>query len=103
MTQAESTPPVTPPPVIFASDSFATFSRAIKDGYSLVFTLSSIPTSATRGPNADLSHDEGSEEVIEYFDDEPIMKTHVSDFDEASNDEHTDTRFCTHNLILEGS
>ena len=91
MTQAESTPPVTPLPVISTSDSFATFSQAVKDGYSLVFTLSSIPTSATRGPNADLSHDEGSEEVLEYFDDEPIVKTQVSDFDEASNDEHIDT------------
>lgn len=47
----------------------------------MVVTLSSIPNSATRGLDIDLSSDEGSEEVLEDSKDEPIMKTRVSNFD----------------------
>ena len=43
-----------------------------------MITPSSIPTSATRGPNADLSS-EGSEDVLEDPDDEPTIKKRVSD------------------------
>ena len=53
----------------------------MKDGSSLVVTPSSIPSSATCGPDADLSSDEGSEEVLEYSNDEPTMKKRISDFD----------------------
>jgi len=79
MTQAKSAPPITPPPIISASDPFADLSWAIKDGSSLVVTLSSIPTSTTQGPNADLSPDEGSKGILKDSDDEPVMKTRVSD------------------------
>ena len=49
------------PLVIFTSDPFATLSQAVKDGFSLVVTLSSIPSSAMRGPNADLSSEESKD------------------------------------------
>ena len=49
----------------------------MKDGSSLVVTPSSIPSSATRGLDADLFSDEGSEEVLEDSEDEPVMKTRV--------------------------
>lgn len=58
------------PPVILASNLFAVLSQAVKDGFSLVVNPSSIPNSATRGSNADLSSDEGSEEVFEDSEDE---------------------------------
>ena len=77
MTQAESTPPVTPPLVIFASDPFTA-----------LVTPSSIPTSNTRGADVDLSLNEGSKEVLKDFDDEPIVKPQVSNSDEASDDKH---------------
>ena len=57
----------------------------MKDGSFLVVTPSSIPTSTTRGPDADLSLDEGSEEVLEDSEDEPVMKTRVSDSNEDSD------------------
>ena len=57
-------------------------SIAVKDGSSLVVTPSSIPSSATRGPDADLSSDERSEEALEDSEDELVLKTTVSDFDE---------------------
>ena len=57
----------------------------MKDIFSLVVTSSSIPSSASRRPNADLSSDEGLKEVFEDSEDEPILKTRVSDFDEASD------------------
>ena len=37
----------------------------LKDGSSLVLTPSSFPSSATQGPDADLSSNKGSEEVLE--------------------------------------
>ena len=55
---------------------------AVKDGFSLVVILSSIPSSATRGPDVDLSSDEGFKEVLEDSEDELVMKTTVSEFDE---------------------
>ena len=69
-TQIESTP-VTPL-VIFTGDPFAALSQAVKDGSSLVVTLSSIPISAICGPDATLSSEE-SEDVLEDHDDEPIL------------------------------
>ena len=46
----------------------------MKDVSSLVVTHASIPSSATRGPDVDLSFDEESEEVLEDFEDEPTIK-----------------------------
>ena len=46
----------------------------MNDGFSLVVTLSSIPSSITRRPDVDLSSDEGSEEVFEDSNDEPVVK-----------------------------
>ena len=53
----------------------------------LVVTPLSIPNSATRGPNADLSSDEGFEEVLENSKDEPVMKKRVSDSEEDGGGE----------------
>ena len=50
-------------------------------------TSSFIPSSATRGPNADLSFDEGFEEVLNDSEDEPIMKKRVSDSDKDDGGE----------------
>ena len=47
----------------------------MKDGFSLVVTLSSIPSFATRGLDVDLSSDKGSKEVLKDSKDEPVMKT----------------------------
>lgn len=63
------------PPVISTSDPFIALSQAVKDGSCLVVTPSSIPSSATRGPNAGLSSDEGSEEVFENSKNELVVKT----------------------------
>ena len=71
--QTESASHVTSP-VISASDPFAALSQAVKDVSSLVVTHASIPSSATRGPDVDLSFDEESEEVLEDFEDEPTIK-----------------------------
>ena len=46
----------------------------MKDVSSLVVTHASIPSSATRGPDVDLSFDEESKEVLEDFEDEPTIK-----------------------------
>ena len=54
----------------------------MKGGSSLVVTPSSIPSSTTQGPDADLSSNEGSEEVLEDSEDELVMRTMVSDFEE---------------------
>lgn len=59
----------------------------MKDGSSLVVTHSSIPSSDTRGPDADLSS-EKSKEVLENFDDEPTMKKTVSNSNKEEGDEH---------------
>ena len=53
-------------------------------------TPSSIPSSATRGPDADLSS-EGSEDILEDPDDEPIIKNMISKSDkEESADSETE-------------
>ena len=46
----------------------------------MVITPSSIPSSATCGPNVDLSS-EGSKDVLEDPDDDPILKKRIFDFD----------------------
>ena len=56
----------------------------MKDDSSLVVTHSSIPSSATRGPDVDLSS-EGSEDILEDPDDEPVPKKRISDSDEEEN------------------
>ena len=81
--QIEVASPVTPL-VISTNDPFATLSQAVKDGSSLVITPSFIPNFATRGPDADLSS-EGSEDILEDPDDEPILKKRISD----SNDKES--------------
>ena len=51
---------------------------------SLVVTPSSIPGSATRGPDLDLSL-EGSADIFEDPDDVPVLKRTISDFDEEGS------------------
>ena len=75
-TQNETTP-VTPL-VIFTSDPFAALSQAVKDGSSLVVTPSSIPISATRGPDAALS----SKDILEDPDDELVLGRRISESEE---------------------
>ena len=81
--QTEAASPVLPL-VISTSDPFAALSQAVKDGSSLVVTLSSIPSSATRGPNTNLSS-KGSEDILEDPDDEPVLKKRISDSDEKES------------------
>ena len=81
--QTEVTSPVTPL-VIFISDPFVVLSQAVNDGSSLVVTPSSIPSSATCGPDVDLSS-KGSEDVLEDPDDEPVSKKRISNSDEEEN------------------
>ena len=59
----------------------------MKDGSSLVVTPSSIPSSATRGSDADLSS-EGSEDILENPDDEPTMKKKIFDFKKEESTKH---------------
>ena len=56
----------------------------MKDGSSLVVAPSSIPSSATRRPNANLSF-KGSKEVFEDPDDEPTKKKRISDSNEEES------------------
>ena len=70
--QIGSASPATP--VIFANDPFASLSQVVKNGFSQVVTPSSIPSSAIRWLDADLSSHEGSEKVLEDSEDRPIMK-----------------------------
>ena len=72
------------PLVISTSDPFAALSQVVKDGSSLVVTLSSIPSSATRGLDTDLSS-KGSKDIFEDPDDEPVLKKRISDFDEEKS------------------
>ena len=65
----------------------------------MVVTLSSIPSSATHGPDADLSF-EGSEDVLEDPDDEPTMKKMASDFEEEESVEHEAEFMGMHLLIF---
>ena len=81
--QIEVAPPVTPL-VISTSDPFAVLSQAVKDGSSLVVTPSSIPSSATRGPDVDLSF-EGFEDVLEDPDNEPVLKKRIFDSDDEES------------------
>ena len=84
--QTEVASPATPL-VISTSDPFVALSQAVKDGSSLVVTPSSIPSSATRGLDADLSFEE-SEEVLEDPDDKPTMKKKVFDSEDEEGAEH---------------
>ena len=81
--QTKTTSPVLPL-VISTSDPFAAISQAAKGGASLVVTPSSIPSSATRGPDSDLSS-EGSDDILEDPDDAPVLKKRISDSDEEGS------------------
>ena len=81
--EVEVSSPVTPI-VISTNDPFAALSQAVKDGFSLVVTPSSIRSSTTRGPDADL-FSEGSEDVLENPDNKPILKKRISDFDDEES------------------
>ena len=72
------------PFVISTSDPFAALSQAVKDGSSLVVTPSSIPSSATRGPDAGLSSEE-FEDILEDPEDEPILKKRIFYSDEEES------------------
>ena len=72
------------PLVISTSDPFAAISQAAKGGASLVITPSSIPGSATGGPDMDLSS-EGSDNILEDPDDAPILKKRIFDSDEEGS------------------
>ena len=87
------------PLVISTSDPFAALSQAMKDGSSLVVTPSFIPSSATRGPDADLSF-KGFKDVLEDPDYEPTMKKRVYDSEEEENAKHEVEFMGTHLLIL---
>ena len=87
--QRGATPPATTqiettsvtPLVISTGDPFAALSQAMKDGSSLVVTPSSIPISATRGPDVDLSSEE-FENIPEDLDDEPVLGRRISESEE---------------------
>lgn len=99
--QTESTSPLTPL-VISAIDPFLALSQAVKNGSSLVVTQSSIPSSATRGPDADLSSNEGSDEVFEDSKDEPVIKTIVfySDEDNIGGEQEVEAMgMCISSLV----
>ena len=81
-TKIETTP-VTPL-VISTDDPFVALLQAVKDGSSLVVTPSSIPISATRGPDADLSSKE-SEDILEDPDDKPVLGRRISEFEEEES------------------
>lgn len=99
--QVESASPATPL-IISTSNPFPALSQAVKDGSSLVVTPSSIPSSATHGPNVDLSSDEGFEVVLEDSNDEPTMKKKVSDSDEEESGEHKIEAMGTYSLHVLG-
>ena len=56
----------------------------MKDGSSLVVTPSSIPSSATRGLDANLSSEE-SKNILEDPEDEPVLKKRISDSDKEES------------------
>ena len=70
--------------MISTSDLFADISQAAKGSASLVVTPSSIPGSATRGPDLDLSL-KGFADIFEDLDDVPVMKRTISDSDEEGS------------------
>ena len=78
------TAPFVLPLVISTSDPFAVISQAAKGGASLVVTPSSIPDSATHGPDTNLSS-EGSDDILKDPDDAPILKKRIFDFDEEES------------------
>ena len=80
--QTKTTPSILPL-VISSSDPFADISQAAKGSTSLVVTPS-IPGSATRGPDLDLSS-EGSANIFEDLDDVPVLKRTISDSDEEGS------------------
>ena len=59
----------------------------MKKGSSLVVSPSSIPSSATRGPDVDLSS-KRSKDILEDPNDEPTLKKRVSDPKEEENVKH---------------
>ena len=69
--------------MISSSDPFADISQAAKGSASLVVTPS-IPGSATRGPDLDLSS-EGSSDIFEDPNDVPVLKRTISDSDEEGS------------------
>ena len=69
------------PLVISTDDPFTTLSQAVKDGSSLVVTPSSIPISATRGPDVALSSKE-FEDILEDPEDEPVLGRRISESEE---------------------
>nr|POF18731.1 hypothetical protein CFP56_24959 [Quercus suber] len=81
--ETKTVPSVTPL-VISTSDPFVALSQAMKDGSSLVVTPSSIPSSATCKPDADLSS-KGFEYILEDLDDELVLKKRISNFDKKEN------------------
>ena len=81
--QTKNAPSVLPL-VISTSDPFAVISQAAKGGASLVVTPSSIPDSATHGPDTDLSL-EGFDDILEDLDDVPILKKRISDSNEEES------------------
>ena len=81
-TQIETTPVTTL--IISTGDPFAALSQAVKDGSSLVVTHSSIPISATRGPDVDLSSEE-SEDILEDPNDEPVLGRRISKSEEEES------------------
>ena len=81
--QTKAASPVTPF-VISTSEPFAVLSQAVKDGSSLLATPSSNPSSATHGPDADLSF-EGSKDILEDSDDEPVLKKRISNSDDEES------------------
>ena len=81
--QAKTTSPVLSL-VISTSDPFADISQAAKGSASLVVTPSSIPSSATRGPDPDLSL-KGSDDILEDPDDAPVLKKRIFDSNEEGS------------------
>ena len=71
--------PLSSPPITLLQ-----FYQAVKDGSSLVVTPSSIPSSATCGPDVDLSS-KGSEDLLEDPDDELVSKKRISDSNKEEN------------------
>ena len=99
--QTKSASPITTP-VISASDPFIALSQAVNDDSSLVITLSSIPSSDTHKPDANLSFDNESKEVFKDFEDEPTMKKRISNSDEEDNGVHETEAMGTYSLHLLG-
>jgi len=71
----------------------------MKDDSSLMVTPSSIPSSTTREPDANLSS-EVSEEILEDSDDESTVKKWISDSDEEEGDEHEAEAIGTYSFIF---